>query len=75
VWQIFRKAAYKLVKQEADTINVTGDNLSDFVGKPIFTSDRLYEDTPPGVVMGLAWTAMGQYLFCFFVSKLLLISM
>jgi len=59
VLQIFRKAAYKLVKREADTINVTGDNLADFVGKPIFTSDRLYEDTPPGVVMGLAWTAMG----------------
>lgn len=31
-----------------------------YVGKPTFTSDRLYEnDTPPGVVMGLAWTAMG----------------
>lgn len=30
------------------------------MGKPTFTSDRLYErDTPPGVVMGLAWTAMG----------------
>jgi len=62
--QIFRKAAFKLVKQESDTISVTGDNLADFVGKPIFTSDRLYEDTPPGVVMGLAWTAMGQRL-CF----------
>ena len=60
--QIFRKAAYKLVKGESDAINVTNDNLADFVGKPIFTSDRLYEDTPPGVVMGLAWTAMGQYL-------------
>lgn len=31
-----------------------------YVGKPTFTSDRLYEGkTPPGVVMGLAWTAMG----------------
>jgi len=61
ILQIFRKAAYKLVKHEADTINVTNDNLADFVGKPIFTTDRLYNDTPPGVVMGLAWTAMGQY--------------
>lgn len=25
----------------------------------MFTSDRMYETTPPGVVMGLAWTAMG----------------
>lgn len=31
-----------------------------YVGKPTFTSDRLYEgSTPPGVVMGLAWTALG----------------
>lgn len=48
------------MKRDADTINVTGENLADFVGKPIFTTDRLYEDTPPGVVMGLAWTAMGE---------------
>lgn len=30
-----------------------------YVGKHVFTSDRLYEVTPPGVTMGLAWTAMG----------------
>ncbi|KAI9662876.1 MAG: ATP-dependent Lon protease pim1 [Bathelium mastoideum] len=35
------------------------DNLKDYVGAPIFTSDRLYETTPPGVAMGLAWTQMG----------------
>lgn len=39
---------------------VDEDSLPDFVGKPIFTSDRLYEGPPPpGVVMGLAWTSMG----------------
>jgi len=55
------------VKREADTITVTGDNLADFVGKPIFTTDRLYSDTPPGVVMGLAWTAMGKLLSPLFI--------
>ena len=35
------------------------DNLKDYVGPPIFTSDRLYDVTPPGVTMGLAWTQMG----------------
>ena len=40
-------------------LNVTPDNLHDYVGNPVFTSDRMYETTPPGVVMGLAWTAMG----------------
>lgn len=40
-------------------IHVSCDALKDFVGNPKFTSDRMYETTPPGVVMGLAWTAMG----------------
>lgn len=35
------------------------DNLKDYVGPPIYTSDRLYDVTPPGVTMGLAWTQMG----------------
>lgn len=39
--------------------SVSDENLNEFVGKPLFTSDRMYETTPPGVVMGLAWTAMG----------------
>ena len=45
--------------EEGDMIKVTPDNLKDYVGNPMFISDRLYEITPPGVVMGLAWTAMG----------------
>ena len=57
--KVARKAAFKLVKKEAESIEVTVDNLEDFVGKPLFTKDRLYESTPPGVVMGLAWTAYG----------------
>jgi Lon-like ATP-dependent protease len=39
---------------------VTVDTLEDFVGKPRFSKDRLYDDAAPvGVVMGLAWTSMG----------------
>ena len=44
---------------ENDVITVTKETLKDYVGNPIFISDRMYETTPPGVVMGLAWTAMG----------------
>lgn len=57
--KIFRKAAFKLVKEKIDHINVMNENLHEFVGKPVFTSDRMYDETPPGVVMGLAWTSMG----------------
>ncbi|KAF2464523.1 ATP-dependent protease La [Lindgomyces ingoldianus] len=40
-------------------VSINKDNLKDYVGPPIFTSDRLYDTTPPGVAMGLAWTSMG----------------
>ncbi|KAL7992866.1 hypothetical protein Chor_017122 [Crotalus horridus] len=57
--KVLRKSAYKIVSGEVEKIEVTPENLQDFVGKPIFTVDRMYDVTPPGVVMGLAWTAMG----------------
>ena len=34
-------------------------SLKDYVGMPPFAKDRIYDVTPPGVVTGLAWTAMG----------------
>ncbi|KAL3093101.1 hypothetical protein niasHT_022551 [Heterodera trifolii] len=62
--KIFRKSAYQLVSGEgAQTemlpIVVENSNLKKYVGREKFTSDRLYPTTPVGVVMGLAWTAMG----------------
>lgn len=44
-----------------DTVHLTigKEGLKDYVGPPIFTSDRLYETFPPGVTMGLAWTSLG----------------
>ena len=38
---------------------VNVDDLQGYVGQPPFTSDKIYDTTPAGVVMGLAWTAMG----------------
>lgn len=48
-------------KRKSDTWVVSEDNLDNYVGKPIFTSDRLYDKDPlpHGIVMGLAWTSMG----------------
>lgn len=57
--KILRKAAFAIVSKEAGEVEVRPDNLNDFVGKQLFTHDRMYDETPPGVVMGLAWTAMG----------------
>lgn len=44
---------------QTQPVVITASNLTEFVGQPKFTSDRFYDVTPPGVVMGLAWTAMG----------------
>jgi ATP-dependent Lon protease len=43
-------------------IIIDNSNLKDFVGREKFTSERLYDVTPPGVIMGLAWTAMGLFI-------------
>ncbi|KAM3372097.1 hypothetical protein ACQJBY_019139 [Aegilops geniculata] len=52
------------VKEEAadeavKKVLIDSSNLDDFVGKPVFHAERIYEQTPVGVVMGLAWTSMG----------------
>lgn len=46
---------------EIDSTDFTihAKDLEQYIGQRIFLSDRLYEITPPGVVMGLAWTSMG----------------
>uniref|UniRef100_A0A3P9ITX6 Lon protease homolog, mitochondrial n=1 Tax=Oryzias latipes TaxID=8090 RepID=A0A3P9ITX6_ORYLA len=59
VEKVFRKVAFSIVSGHQSAVTVTPDNLQEFVGKPLFTVDRMYDVTPPGVVMGLAWTAMG----------------
>mmetsp|Transcript_22464 Transcript_22464/g.62033 ORF Transcript_22464/g.62033 Transcript_22464/m.62033 type:complete len:1027 (-) Transcript_22464:288-3368(-) len=42
-----------------ETIVVDKEALKPYLGQPPFSQDRFYESCPPGVVMGLAWTAMG----------------
>lgn len=42
-----------------EPIVVDQECLDKYLGKPPFDSDRFYDVTPPGVVMGLAWTSMG----------------
>lgn len=69
--KIMRKVAIKVVRQQEETRSkktdkieeishrITPTNLKEYLGKPIFTTDRFYQRTPVGVCMGLAWTAMG----------------
>ncbi|TKV96531.1 hypothetical protein SEVIR_9G434300v4 [Setaria viridis] len=48
-----------LIDIPVEKIIVNASNLGDFVGKPVFQAERLYDQTPVGVVMGLAWNSMG----------------
>lgn len=66
--KIFRKVALRFAKDgggtsgdagSRDKVEVTPQNLEDFLGKKIFSKDRLYDETPPGIATGLAWTSMG----------------
>jgi len=57
--KIHRKVALKVVQEETHSVVITEENLKEYLGNPRFTSDRLYDETPPGVVMGLAYTQMG----------------
>ena len=69
VEKIYRKAALNVVMAteeerrsgpgDDDDWRITEDKLVDYVGLAPFTTDRLYEQMPAGVVMGLAWNAMG----------------
>jgi len=48
-----------LVDKPEEKVVVNASNLGNFVGKPVFQAERKYNQTPVGVVMGLAWNAMG----------------
>lgn len=53
------KKAWADLAIEDEQWTVHKDNLQKYVGKPVFTTDRLYALPPAGVIMGLAWTQMG----------------
>ena len=54
--------AKKVVKKKEPTKSphlITPEELQKYVGKPLFTTDRIYDKPPFGVCAGLAWTSMG----------------
>jgi len=63
--KIMRKVAVKFARVEdrkgkkRPKVLVTEKNLAEYLGKPIFTSDRYYKHNPVGVCTGLAWTSLG----------------
>ncbi|SHI61814.1 endopeptidase La [Wenxinia saemankumensis] len=57
--KIARKAVTKLIKKEVDHVDVTGENLSDFLGVERHRYGLAEKEDQVGVVTGLAWTSVG----------------
>lgn len=57
--KIARKAVTKIVKKEAEAIEVTADNLDDYLGVKKHKFGLAEETDQVGVVTGLAWTSVG----------------
>ncbi|MCP4130746.1 MAG: endopeptidase La [bacterium] len=58
--KIMRKATRKYAENpDEKVVSVTPETIEDFLGKPRFTDDAMYDKSIPGVVLGLAWTSMG----------------
>ncbi len=57
--KLARKAVTKIVKKEAENVQVTSENIDDFLGIKKFRYGLAEEDHQVGVVTGLAWTSVG----------------
>ncbi|WP_460275454.1 endopeptidase La [Celeribacter sp. ULVN23_4] len=54
-----RKAVTKIVRKEVDTVEVSSDNLEDFLGVKKFRYGLAEKEDQIGVVTGLAYTSVG----------------
>ncbi len=60
IGSVCRKVARKIVQKKAETpIQITPENLKDFLGKARFRNRRKGETSEVGVATGLAWTEAG----------------
>ncbi|MCF8005035.1 MAG: endopeptidase La, partial [Chromatiaceae bacterium] len=55
--KIVRKVAVKMLEGAETPLEVDSETLKDYLGSPVFRDERKLSG--PGVVTGLAWTAMG----------------
>jgi len=56
---VCRKAAMKVVSEEAEAIRVTEKELEEYLGVPRYHPERQALEERVGVVNGLAWTSVG----------------
>jgi ATP-dependent Lon protease len=57
--KIMRKTIKRIVKEPTETVRIHKDQLTDMLGKKLFTEDNAFKKPRVGVVTGLAFTSMG----------------
>lgn len=57
--KIIRKVNLKIAEGETKVFEVTTEEVEQFLGKPIFNTESLYNQNVTGVALGLAYTSMG----------------
>ena len=57
--KIIRKAALKQAESDTGHLKVRAKDIRDYLGKPPFHTEKLYNRDVPGVALGLAYTSMG----------------
>ncbi len=59
IGSLCRKAAKKIVGEEAEKVTVNGNNITDFLGVKKFRPETIESTDSVGLVNGLAWTSVG----------------
>ncbi len=59
IGKVLRKIAIQAAEGKRGPFIVTPEDVSKFLGRPVFSDDLLLKTMVPGVANGLAWTAMG----------------
>ncbi len=57
--KIIRKLAMKSAETGQKTFTIQPRSIEKYLGKPVFSTEKLYDHPIPGVVLGLAYTAFG----------------
>ena len=57
--EICRKAARRIVEDDAKRVSVAAKSLEDFLGRPKFIHSKAEKEPQVGVVTGMAWTELG----------------
>ncbi len=57
--EICRKTAWKILHEKQEKVEVTGENLEEFLGKSRYSFQKVNEKDEIGIVRGLAWTSVG----------------